>query len=338
MPLVEKSEYAAPWWLRNGHVQTIANAFRRAPRVAYLRERIETPDGDFLDLDWCKSGAGGPVCPAQTRTSAPRLAVVSYGMESESSSAYVRATVALLCAENFDVVVWNYRGCGGEPNRKLHFYHGGLIADLDAVIRHAIARGYSDIRLAGFSLGGNLLLNWLGHRGADVPAAVKRAVAFSVPTDVADCAVQLHGPLNRIYARLFLRSFRKKVRAKMAAMPGQLDDRAFDSIATLEDYDGHYTVPQFGFASVADMYRSVSSRHVIGSIRVPTLIVCALDDPFMGPNCFPADAARENPNIFLECPRHGGHLGFLQSGGGSWMEKRVVDFLAARPAQSGQCP
>jgi predicted alpha/beta-fold hydrolase len=111
-------------------------------------------------------------------------------------------------------------------------------------------------------------------------------------------------------------------------MPGQIDDLAFRSIATLEDYDRHYTAPHFGFASTADYYRAASSRYVLGAIRIPTLIVSALDDPFMGPNCIPFDEARENPMVTLETPRHGGHLGFLLAGGGSWIEQRVVEFFA----------
>ena len=319
MPLIETSEYRAPWWLPNGHVQTILAPLRSAPAIYFARERIETPDGDFLDLDWASAlRAGMP---------SPPLVVISYGMESEPSSPYVRACVAALHEKNFDAVVWNYRGCSGEPNRKIHFYHGGLIGDLEAVIQRAMARGYADIRLVGFSLGGNLTLNYLGHRGADVPPAVKCAVAFSAPADVGGCTRELRKPLKKIYAKIFLRAFREKIRAKMAAMPGQIDDRAFDSIATLEDYDERYTVPHFGFANVLEFYRAVSSRHVIADIRVQTLIVSALDDPFMGPDCVPFDAARGNPNVFLETPRHGGHLGFLLRGGGSWMEKRIIEFM-----------
>lgn len=316
MPLVASSSYVAPVLLRNGHVQTVLNAFRPAPEIAYERERIDTPDGDFLELDWRIAGRS-------------RLVIVSYGMESAPSTPYVRGAVAALHAAEFDVVVWNYRGCGGTPNRKEHFYHGGLIDDLHAVVQRGIARGYRDIRLAGFSLGGNLLLNYLGRMDDQLPSAVCRAVAFSVPVDVAACAVQLRQPANRIYARLFLRSFRRKIRAKMAAMPDRVNDHAFDSIATLEDYDEHYTVPHFGFGTVPAMYHAVSSLHVLHQIRTPVLLVNAQDDPFMGPTCFPSDIARVSDHLFLEMPRHGGHLGFLEANLRSWMERRVVEFLTS---------
>lgn len=319
MPVLETSAYRSPRWLRNGHLQTVASSFRRVPAVAYGRERIGTPDGDFLDLDWSRDGGRPPGAP---------LVIISYGMESESSSPYVRAAVLAFRARGLDAVVWNYRGCSGVPNRKPHFYHGALTADLDAVVRHALSRGYADLRLAGYSLGGNLLLNYLGRRAADLDPAVRRAAAFSAPVDFAGSSLALRRPVNRLYARLFLASFRRKIRAKMAALPGQIDDCAFRSIATLEDYDRHYTAPHFGFASVADYYRAASSRHVLGAIRIPTLVVSALDDPFMGPRCIPFEEARAHPSVTLETPRHGGHLGFLLAGGGSWMERRAVEFLA----------
>lgn len=314
MPLIAHSGYRAPFHLLNGHVQTIWNAFRRAPAIAYRRERIETPDGDFLDLDWAGEDLARP------------LVIVCYGMESDARSPYIRGIVAALLAAGFAAVVWNYRGCSGEPNRKIHFYHGGLVEDLHTVVLHAIARGWTDLRLAGFSLGGNLLLNYLGRRGDAVPAEVRCGAAFSSPTDVADCARHLKRGMNRFYERLFLRSFREKIRAKMKHHPGRLDDDGYDRLASLEDYDERYTVPHFGFENVPVFYRAVSSRFVLDGIRRPTLLVTALDDPFMGPVCIPFEEAKLSAFLHLETPAHGGHLGFLERGG-SWMERRLVDWL-----------
>jgi len=276
---------------------------------------METPDGDVLDLDWDGDAA-------------ERLVIISYGMESNPRSPYIRSTVHALREAGCDVLVWNFRGSGGSPNRKVHFYHGGLFQDLEAVVHHALARGYGDIRLAGFSLGGNLTLNYLGHRAAAMPSAVMRAAVFSAPVDVAECARLLRRPANRLYARLFLRSFRKKIRAKMAVMPGRIDDAGYDAISSLEEYDARYTVPHFGFADVDDMYRRVSSAPLLTHIRVMTLLVNAMDDPFIGPASLPFDAARENTRLHFECPRHGGHLGFLPAYGDSWMTSRLVAFLA----------
>ena len=318
MPLIPESTYRAPLHLRNGHIQTVWNAFRSAPAVSYRRERIETLDGDFLDLDWADETRPGP------------LVILSYGMESEATSPYVRGIVRALNGAGYATLVWNYRGCSGEPNRKVHFYHGGFVEDLHTVIRYAIARGRTDLRLAGFSLGGNLLLNLLGRAGEEAPEAVRQAAVFSSPTDVADCARQLKRGVNRFYERLFLRSFRTKIRAKMAAQPGRIDDHGYERIASLEEYDARYTVPHFGYPDVPTFYRAVSSRFVLGGVRRPTLIVAALDDPFMGPSCIPFEEARQNPLLWLETPARGGHLGFLQSGG-SWMESRLIQWLGREP-------
>jgi len=320
MPLIEDSTYRAPFGFWNGHVQTIApRLFRALPPIRYRRERIETDDGDFLDLDWWAEGR-------------ERLAILSYGMEGTAQSDYVLGMAAALRAADWDVLVWNYRGCGGEPNRKVHFYHGGLIGDLHAVVAHALREGrYAAAALVGFSLGGNLILNYMGHRGRDVPPEIKRAVALSAPVDVEDCARALHRFGGGIYVRRFLRFFHDKIRAKMKAQPGRITDENFAQIRSLEDYDTVYTVPHFGMGTPQNFYKFVSSRYVLPHVRVPTLILNAKNDPFMGPDCYPVDAAQSNPNLTLEIPATGGHLGFITSPwrGANWSEKRTVSFLNA---------
>lgn len=325
----EPSSYRAPLLLRPAHLQTVLGALRGAPAVAYRRERIETPDGDFLDLDWAQ-----PESPAAT---APLL-VISFGMEGDPQRPYVRGMARAFQGAGWNVLVWNYRGTSGEPNRKAHFYHGGLIEDLEAVVRHALRRGSRRVALAGFSLGGNLTLNYLGRRGADVPGELTGAVCFSVPCDVADCAVQMNRPENRLYRNRFLSSFRGKIRAKMQVMPEVINDHGYETIRTLEDYDERYTVPHFGFDSVPAFYRWVSSRYVAAGVRIPTLLVNALDDPLMGPSCYPREAAAENPYLHLETPAHGGHLGFLRGPGPArnWMEERALAFLEPRRRAEGQ--
>lgn len=315
------SRYLAPRWLRNAHVQTVLGSFRRAPAVRYRRERMDTPDGDFLDLDWLQPEAPAAYAP---------LLIISFGMEGDPQRAYVRGMARAFGDAGWNVLVWNYRGTSGEPNRKVHFYHGGLVEDLEAVIRHALRRGCLRVALCGFSLGGNLTLNYLGRRGAEIPAELAGAVCFSVPCDVEDCAVQMRRPANRLYMNRFLSSFRGKIRAKMQVMPELINDHGYESIRTLEDYDERYTVPHFGFANVPEFYRWVSSRYVLRRVSIPTLLVNALDDPLMGPPCFPRDAAAANPSLHLELPRRGGHLGFLRGPGHrrNWMEERALEFLA----------
>jgi uncharacterized protein len=307
---VISSTYQSPWLLRSGHVQTILGACKPAEPMVYRRIRIETPDGDFLDID-------------QAGEQKKRLAIISFGMEGDSQRRYVRAMGRVLLAHGRDVWVWNYRGTSGEPNRKVHFYHGGLIDDLSMVILEARRQGYLFIDLVGFSLGGNLTLNYLGRMSYRVPGEIRRAVCFSVPCDVEDCANQLNRTHNGIYNRRFLNSFRERIREKMKVMPGHIDDVGYDEIKSLQQYDEQYTVPHFGFESVPAFYKWVSSKYVLEGIQRPTLMVNALDDPFLGESCFPREAAKDHPFLTLEIARHGGHLGFLPG----WMEKRALEFL-----------
>lgn len=315
MPLLP-STYRAPWGLRDGHRQTVLGAFRPAPALRYQRERLETPDGDFLDLDWLAAGTPRP------------LVVISFGMEGHAQRPYVRGMAAAFRAAGWDALVWHYRSTSGEPNRKLHFYHSGLVEDLELVLQHARQRGYARLFLVGFSLGGNLTLNYLGRRGAAVPTDVQGAAVFSVPCEVTDCALRLREPQNQIYTRRFLESFREKIREKMPHWPGQISDVGYESIRTLEDYDARYTAPHFGYPDVPTFYRAVSSRYVLATIARPTLMVNAKDDPFMGPLCYPVEAAEANPRLSLEMPDHGGHQGFLRGPWHrwNWCEERAVQF------------
>ena len=316
MPILD-STYTPPFGLSNRHLQTLLAGFlRKAPRIVYERQRIATFDDDFIDLDWSKKGHA-------------RIAIISYGMEGTSDRPYVRGMVSALNNEGWDVVVWNYRGCSGEPNRKIHFYHGGLTADLYAVVAETVRQNYSTIVLIGFSLGGNLVLNYLGRRDQPIPPEIKKAVAISAPCDVADCAEQLRKPSGKIYTKIFLRAFREKIRAKMKIRPNDLNDIGYDKINCLEDYDQRYTVPHFGFESAIAFYKWVSSRQHVPRINIPTLIINARNDPFMGRGCFPIEEAQKNPNLFLEMPDSGGHLGFITfpSNQPGWIEKRLLAFL-----------
>lgn len=318
MPLLP-STYRAPWWLRDGHRQTVLGAFRPAPAVTYRRQRIDTPDGDFLDLDGLLTEPARP------------LAVISFGMEGHAQRPYVRGMAAAFRAAGWDVLVWHYRSTSGEPNRKLHFYHSGLVEDLETVLAHVRILGYRRVFLVGFSLGGNLTLNYLGRRGPAVDATVLGAAVFSTPCEVMDCALRLRAPENQLYTQRFLESFREKIRGKMPHWPGRLSDDGYETIRTLEDYDARYTVPHFGFADVPTFYRTVSSRYVLDRITTPTLLVNAQNDPFLGPACFPTAEAASNPHLFLETPTHGGHLGFLRGPfhRWNWCEERAVQFAVA---------
>ena len=314
MPLVPDSSYRPPPWLRGAHVQTIfPSLFRRVKRVTLLRERLELADGDFLDLEW-----SGKSCQ--------RLAILSHGLEGNSDAAYIQSMAGALIAAGWDVLVWNFRGCGPELNRLISFYHSGATDDLDAVICHAIETYPAEsIDLIGFSLGGNLTLKYLGEPRAR-SAKLRRAVAFSVPCDLADSSAKLSEPANRIYMKRFLRSLRQKLHRKDQLFPGEIDLADLAGIANFQQFDDRFTAPLHGFRDAIDYWTRSSCRQFLPAIEIPTLLVNALNDPFLGLKCFPYEEAAESDCFYLETPATGGHVGFPQWGG-SWANQRAIEFL-----------
>ena len=315
MPVISSS-FHPPWYLANGHVQTILPAIlpRRIP-IAFQRERLELPDGDFLDLDWARSGAG-------------HIAILSHGLEGNSRNRYIRGMAAALARAGWDALAWNFRGCGEGPNRLVRFYHSGETEDLSAVIARAAAH-YSRIALIGFSLGGNMTLKYLGS-SSPPHGAVVAGIGISVPIDLAASSRVLDQRwVNRIYLRRFMKTLVAKVRAKAPKFPGELDLAGIGAVRTFAQFDGRYTAPLHGFRDAMDYWTRSSARQFLPNIRVPTLLLNALNDPFLAPECFPYAEAAENPALFLETPDSGGHVGFLDLVNGiePWTERRAVAFL-----------
>ncbi|MGM0643686.1 MAG: YheT family hydrolase [Thermodesulfobacteriota bacterium] len=308
--------YKPPLLFRNGHIQSIYPVlFRKIDSSFYERERIDTPDGDFLDLDWSVTGCD-------------RLAVISHGLEGNSHRAYVTGMAKTLNSAGWDVLAWNYRSCSGEPNRLLKSYHNGSTEDLSLVIQHAEKqKRYREIALVGFSLGGNLSLMHLGRDSAD--PIVTKAVVFSVPCDLKSSVETISKPSNTIYMKRFLKMLHEKIRAKMEIMPGLIDDKGFEKIKTFREFDDRYTAPIHGFRDALDYWEKCSSKQFLSNIKVPVLIVNAADDPFLPGECYPDREASENPNITLEVPESGGHVGFIEFNRENryWSEKRAVSFL-----------
>ncbi|MCC2547978.1 alpha/beta fold hydrolase [Hymenobacter sp. BT175] len=323
MPLVSHSSYQPPFYLFNGHLQTIVpSVLRSVPEVRYQRERVETPDGDFLDLDWSR----------QTGRTADTLAIVSHGLEGDASRPYMRGMVRALNDAGFDALAWNYRSCSGEMNRLLRSYHLGDTDDLDFVVRYALATGrYRRVFLTGFSAGGNVTLKYLGENPDRVPAEVQRAVVFSVPTDLKAGSMKIAQPQNRVYLKRFLKSLRTKMRQKAELLPGQVDLTDLDQLRDFPQFDERFTAPMHGFRSADDYYEHASSGRYLSQIRIPTLLVNAENDPFLAPSCFPRDTAAQSQYVFLETPPQGGHVGFPEGSpdGKYYSERRAVEFLTA---------
>jgi predicted alpha/beta-fold hydrolase len=236
----------------------------------------------------------------------------------------------MLNRHGWDALAWNYRGCSGETNRQLRFYHNGAIDDLDLIVRHALASGrYDVLALIGFSLGGNLTLVYLGKMAGSLDPRIRKAAVFSVPCDLAASARVLAQWKSRLYMDQFLRSLHGKIRAKMALLPGALTDDGYERIRDFKDFDDRYTAPLHGFCDAEDYWARCSSGQFIPDIRVPTLLVNAKDDPFLVDGCYPVEAASRSEQVHLEMPRSGGHVGFVQFNhdGSYWSEQRAAEFI-----------
>jgi uncharacterized protein len=318
MPVIDKSTYSPPMLCSNAHVQTIMpSLLRKVSGINYQRERIDTPDGDFLDLDWSKEGSG-------------RLAIVLHGMEGDSGRHYVLGMVKALNRGGWDSVALNFRGCSGECNRKARFYHSGDTQDLHTTVSHVNAENnYSEIALIGFSLGGNVILKYLGEQAGNLHPLIKKAVAFSVPCDLRACEVKITRSGGGIYLKRFLRLLHKKIKMKMQVMPGSIDDNGYNQIKTLKDFDDRYTAPLHGFRDALDYYEKSSCGPFLGKISIPTLLVNSADDPFLAESAYPVQEARASAHLVLEVTDFGGHVGFLafNGTGNYWSESRAVAFL-----------
>jgi predicted alpha/beta-fold hydrolase len=311
MPLLE-SRFRPPLFLRNGHLQTILGALLpRRFRNDVLAERLELPDGDFLDLDWVKAGHR-------------RLAVISHGLEGSSKNRDIRGLSAALNKAGWDTLAWNFRGCSGELNRCLRFYHSGETGDLSAVLSHA-AGSYSSLALVGFSLGGNMILKYLGE--GNVHPFVHAAVAISAPVDLASSARALdRRPGNQIYLRRFMKSLAAKVEAKAKQFPTEIDATGVRDVRSFSIFDDRYTARIHGFRDAEDYWSQSSAIGYLNRISIPTLLLNAKDDPFLSLESFPYTEGHQNPCLSLETPNSGGHLGFLDAQG-FWIERRIPEFL-----------
>lgn len=307
--------YSPPFFLFTPHLETIYPALlRKVSLQPYQRERIITPDDDFLDLDWLKQDS-------------KKLIIISHGLEGNTQRAYIKGMAKAGFQKGFDVLAWNYRGCSEELNKTIQFYHSGATDDLATVVQHAHAMGqYTEISLVGFSLGGNLTLKYLGENRVR-PEVLKKAVTFSVPLDLGSSCDTISKPSNWIYSQRFLKSLREKVTRKSKVM--SLDARSLEKIKTLREFDDHFTGPIHGFKDALDYYNRCSAVQFVTHINIPTLVINAANDPFLGPECYPHDLLKDHTHVTFESPAFGGHVGFAQfnKNGLYWSEQRALDFL-----------
>lgn len=334
MPILHGSSYRAPFGLWNADAQTILPA-RLRPRhvLPFMCQRLELPDGDFIDIDH--------VCLGKKEENQERKAVIlSHGLEGNTSRRYMLGMAQRFAREGWDIIARNFRGRSGEVNRLLPSYHSGETGDLDFVVRWAIAQGYTQLVLIGFSMGGNQTLKYLGElgqgirpnsteRNKNILSTIKCAVTFSVPCDLVGSAKVIDQKRNSIYMAYFMNTLRETMRMKAERYPLQVDLTGIDSMRSFAEFDERYTAPMFGFSSALDYWTRASCKPYLSSISIPTLLVNALDDPFLSPTCYPFEEARSNPMFSLEIPHRGGHVGFIAINKANcfWSEDRAMEFV-----------
>ena len=316
-------KYRPAWWLPGGHLQTLGGKYMRPPvEVPLHRERFDTPDGDFLDLDF------GP----DPDENAP-LILLLHGLEGFSQRPYMLHAMGVLAERGLASVGLNFRGCSGEPNRLARLYHSGETGDPSFVLQTLRSRWPTrPLGALGFSLGGNVLLKLLGEREDGGAGLLNASVGISVPYDLSEGVAYLEGSaVGRFYARYFLSSLTRKVRAKEEMLAPLLDLEAVYASENLSQFDDVATAPLHGFSGAQDYYRQSSSNQFLKGIRVPTLLIHARNDPFLPRRAIPLETMRENPSLEPAISRGGGHVGFLSGFVPGrphfWAEDRLADFF-----------
>jgi len=321
------SSFRPAWWLPGPHLQTLGARWLRSKlEIPFHRERLELPDGDFIDLDF----AFGPLPTAGKRSP---VVLVLHGLEGSARSGYAKELYRSLRNLEIDSVGLNFRSCSGKLNRLPRLYHSGETEDLGWVLR-LLAERYPERRrgVVGVSLGGNVLLKFLGESGESVRTYVEAAVAISVPFDLSAGARSLLRPRGRLYAAFLLRKLRRKVEAKRRIMPPTVNVSKAMAARTFRDFDDAATAPLHGFASAEDYYRRSSSSRFLEEIRVPTFLLHSADDPFLPPTCIPRPAVEANPHLVAAFTARGGHVGFVSGNSPFqptfWAEREATRFLA----------
>lgn len=324
MPVID-SRFRSPWWMFGGDLQTqlpvLMRRFDLSPEIV----AIPTRDNDSLSAEWYKTSAAAK----------KRLLILTHGLEGSNHQPYILGMAQDvmrngIAGQAADVLAWNLRGCGNPDNITYKLYFAGSTADMDDVILWAQARGYSEIYLASYSLGGNIVLKWLAEQGANATArGVKASCAASVPVDIAGCVSALDRWRNIFYRLYFVNSMKARLSRKANIYPGSLDLRNHWKVNNFRRYDEIYCAPLNGYASAESMHSAVSAKPVLEKITVPCLLVSALNDPFLNKDCYPIAMASRHPTFTLELSKTGGHVGFYSHNGDWWLEQRFQQFFTS---------
>lgn len=319
MPFSPTPEYRCPLFMRGPHRETILpNLSRRRFSVNYVRKRLTLADGDFLDLD----------CRQIGKEKSDTCLLTLHGLEGSSSAPYIKSMELATRACGWDFVAMNFRGCSGEINRALRFYHSGETEDLQEVLTYLGDR-YSKILLVGYSLGGNVVLKHVGESPDRVSHRVKAVAAISAPIDLEGSALKIGEASNAFYMRRFIRLLSYKVEMKQSLYPEEFDAEACRKMRSFEEFDGTVTAPLAGFGSAQEYWRKCSALNWLGDINCPALLLNARNDPFLSPACFPEGLESSSDFVYPCFPARGGHLGFPgnRKAGAAWHERVAIEFF-----------
>jgi predicted alpha/beta-fold hydrolase len=315
MPVINSS-FDPSWLFKNGFISTVYSGLIRRLKIIQYRERITLRDGDFIDLDW-----------SYAKKTSKSIIVLLHGMEGHGQRPYVTGPALLFNNNNVDAICVNFRGCSGELNLKYSSFHSGMTEDLEDIIKYVVSLNrYDSIFIKGISLGANILLKYLGE-GNNIPIQVKAGMAVSAPCDLSGSAKALHKLINLPYQINFLWGLLKLLKQKQKQFPNIISRSQIRSIFTLNDFDEVYTSRAHGFKNAQDYYAKASSLQFLKSIKIPVLILNALNDSFLSKDCFPYEEAKKNSSLYLETPKFGGHVGFISRKGFYYNEKRALDFF-----------
>lgn len=319
MPLIPKSTYQPPSFIfKNRHLNTIyPSQFRKVNTVTYQRERLITPDNDFIDLDWIYN-------------SKIKVVIICHGLEGSADSQYTKGMAKIFANNNWSVCAYNYRGCSGEPNKQIRAYHSGATDDLELVIQEVLTKKFKEVVLVGFSLGGNLVLKYTGENGKNIHSEIKKTVALSTPCHLESGSEVIQQSHNWLYMKRFSLKLQQKVKDKKDILvKNGFDYETLVSANSFYVFDELFTSKAHGFSSRVDYYTKSSSLQFLPNVAIPTLLINAKDDPFLSPQCFPVDIAKNHDKFYLETPKYGGHVGFTTFGNNNtlWSEQRVFDWV-----------
>jgi len=288
-------------------------------KIDYKRQRISTPDDDFIDLDISSVNSKNAV-------------IAIHGLEGSAHSLYILSLAKYLNEQDIDIISVNLRGCGGQDNKFIYAYHAGFTQDLECVLNHITKNyDYQSISLVGYSLGGNMVLKYMGENGCNVPEIVKCCVAVSAPCNLEDSSKELAKKSNFIYMAAFLKSVKIKARLKFKQFPNhRLDKKNILASKNFAQFDNYFTAPAFGYKSAEALYQSNSCKPFLQAIKKPTLLLSALDDPFLGSDCYPFKEAKNHTYFDLLATKYGGHVGFNSSFKNIknlWSEKFITTYI-----------